>query len=73
GHMKRDSCIPRIVQKNGETSFVVARASETDIGEDIVITQGDVRSVQLAKAAIQAALRIMIKKMKLDRLSRRCV
>jgi len=68
--MKRDSCIPRIVQKNGETSFVVARASETDIGEDIVITQGDVRSVQLAKAAIQAALRIMIKKMKLDRLSR---
>ncbi|RLB01290.1 MAG: ferredoxin [Deltaproteobacteria bacterium] len=70
GHMKRDSCIPRIVQKNGETSFVVARASETDIGEDIVITQGDVRSVQLAKAAIQAALRIMIKKMKLDRLSR---
>ena len=37
-------------------AFVIAKASETGTGEDVVFTQGDIREVQLAKAAISAGI-----------------
>lgn len=44
--------------ENGRKFILAAKIS----GEDIVITQKDIREVQLAKAAIAAGIRIMMKK-----------
>jgi len=43
------------------TSFILARASETKTGENILLTQKDVRETQLAKAAIYAGYNILKK------------
>lgn len=43
--------------------FVVAWAEETSIGRDIVITQKDVREIQLAKGALYAGCKLMMKKL----------
>ena len=47
--------------------FVLAWADETVIGRDIVITQKDVRQVQLAKAAIYTGCKLMLRKMGIQR------
>jgi len=39
--------------------FVVAWAEETSIGQDIVLTQDDVRQLQLAKGAIASGIRML--------------
>ncbi|MBM4236608.1 MAG: DUF4445 domain-containing protein [Firmicutes bacterium] len=41
--------------------FVLTPAVESDTGEDIVLTQGDLRELQLAKGAIYAGLMILLK------------
>jgi len=55
--------------ETGMPEFVLAWADETTIGRDIVITQRDVRQVQLAKAAIYTGSKLMMRKMKIDRVS----
>jgi len=52
---------------DGRPEFVVAWACETAIGKDITFTQGDVRAVQLAKAALYVGARFLIKKLRVDR------
>ncbi len=54
--------------ETGMPEFVLAWAHETTIGRDIIITQRDVRQVQLAKAAIYTGSKLMMRKMKIDRL-----
>lgn len=44
---------------NGK-EFVICRAEETSIGEDITITQEDIRNVQLAKAALYAGAKVLV-------------
>lgn len=41
--------------------YVIAFAEETSIGQDILITQKDVRQIQLAKGALFAAARTLLK------------
>jgi len=48
-------------------SFVLAWAKETSIGEDIVVTQQDVRQIQLAKASIYTGCKLMLKKLGVDK------
>jgi len=48
-------------------AYVLAFKEETSIGEDIVITQKDIREVQKAKAAIQAAYKILSAKLGVNR------
>jgi uncharacterized 2Fe-2S/4Fe-4S cluster protein (DUF4445 family) len=43
-----------------ELEYVVADAEEAALAEDIVLTQNDIRSVQMAKAAIQAGTRVLM-------------
>ena len=57
-------------RRNPETEmkeFVLAWAEETSIGKDIVITQQDVRHIQLAKASIYTGCKLMMRKMGVDR------
>ena len=46
--------------------YVIAWASETSIDRDIPITMQDVRQIQLAKAALYVAARILLQKMGID-------
>jgi uncharacterized 2Fe-2S/4Fe-4S cluster protein (DUF4445 family) len=50
----------------GRPEYVLAWADETGIGRDIVITQEDVRAIQLAKAAIYASAQCLMKKYGVD-------
>ncbi len=47
----------------GQNEFVLAWAEETSIKKDIVITQKDVRQIQLAKGALYAGCKLMIHRM----------
>jgi len=47
---------------DGKPEFVIALASETAIGRDIVVNQRDIRAVQLAKAAIYTGAMILLRR-----------
>jgi uncharacterized 2Fe-2S/4Fe-4S cluster protein (DUF4445 family) len=46
----------RIVEVDGKPAFLLAPASQTKHGEDIVLTQRDIRELQLGKGAIRAGM-----------------
>jgi len=60
-------------RKNPDTSqpeFVIAWSEETSIGKDVVITQKDVRQIQLAKGALYCGCKLMMRRMGIDRVDR---
>jgi uncharacterized 2Fe-2S/4Fe-4S cluster protein (DUF4445 family) len=62
---------PRIrLDIDGKPEYVLAWAAETSIGHDITITQGDVRALQLAKGALYAGAKLMMKRLGVTRLDR---
>jgi len=61
GRINEKAPTERIRKANDSLEFVVAWREETDKDEDIVITQGDIRELQLAKAAIYAGCSILMK------------
>jgi len=46
--------------KDDGSSFIIAKAGESESGENIVFTQKDIREVQLAKAAISAGVATLL-------------
>lgn len=48
-------------EKNG-SAFIIVDSSKSGNGEDIIFTQGDIREVQLAKAAIAAGVSTLLNK-----------
>jgi uncharacterized 2Fe-2S/4Fe-4S cluster protein (DUF4445 family) len=57
-------------RKNNETNqpeFIIAWAEERSIGRDIVITQKDIRQIQLAKGAVYSGCKLMMRRMGIDR------
>jgi uncharacterized 2Fe-2S/4Fe-4S cluster protein (DUF4445 family)/NADPH-dependent glutamate synthase beta subunit-like oxidoreductase len=61
GRFKKDLNTPRYRENNGEPEFVIAWAKETSIGQDIVVCQSDIRAIQLAKGAMYAGSKIMMR------------
>jgi uncharacterized 2Fe-2S/4Fe-4S cluster protein (DUF4445 family) len=55
---------------DGRPEYVIAWASETSIGTDVAVTQGDVRALQLAKGALYAGAKLMMKRMGIEKLQR---
>ncbi|MCG6894082.1 MAG: ASKHA domain-containing protein [Desulfobacteraceae bacterium] len=53
---------------NNQPEFVLAWAEESSIDKDIVITQKDIRQIQLAKGALYAGCKLMVKRMGLEKL-----
>lgn len=51
---------------HGSREYVLAYADETDIGQDIVITQADIRAIQLAKAALYVGAEYLMEKFGTD-------
>ena len=52
--------------ETGIKEFVLAWASETIIAKDIVITQKDIRQIQLAKASIYTGCKLMMRRLNLS-------
>jgi len=65
GAFNREAKSPRLRLSEDGWEFVIAWGSETATGKDIVVTQRDIREIQLAKAAIHAGCMILMRKMKL--------
>jgi uncharacterized 2Fe-2S/4Fe-4S cluster protein (DUF4445 family) len=60
-------------RKNADTDqpeFVLAWKEESSIGKDIVITQKDVRQIQLAKGALYAGCKLMMKRMGVEKVDK---
>jgi len=54
----------------GKPEFIVAWKEETSIGKEITITQSDVRNVQLAKGAIYAGAKLMMKSLGVEKMDK---
>jgi len=61
GKINRDLDSSRLREKEGVLEFVLAWKEESSIGQDIVITQEDLREIQLAKAAIHTGTVTLMK------------
>ncbi|MFX1321986.1 MAG: ASKHA domain-containing protein [Promethearchaeota archaeon] len=51
----------RILKRNNNFEFIIARSEETSIGKEIKISQNDIRQVQMAKAAFYSGTRLILK------------
>ena len=61
---------PRLRKAEKGYEFVIARAEETSIGQDITVSVSDVRAVQLAKGALYAGAKIMMGVLGVERLDK---
>jgi uncharacterized 2Fe-2S/4Fe-4S cluster protein (DUF4445 family) len=58
---------PRVRRgESGKLEYVLVWAKETAVGKDIVITQADIRAVQLAKAALYVGAEYLMEKLGVD-------
>ncbi len=64
GRMKVRKGEPRFRRLGGDRSFVVAPAQETAVNQDIVLTQGDIGELQLAKAAVRAGVELLLEELR---------
>ena len=71
GRFDKELDTPRI-RKDADDKFeyVLAWADETSIGQDITVTQGDVRALQLGKGALFAGAKLMMQKMGIEKLDK---
>jgi len=60
----------RINPETKQPEFVLAWAEETAIGKDIVVTQRDVRQIQLAKGALHAGCKLMMRRMGIEKVDK---
>lgn len=51
-----------------QKEFVIAWAEETSIGKDVVITQKDIRQIQLGKGALYTGCKLMMRRMGVEKL-----
>jgi uncharacterized 2Fe-2S/4Fe-4S cluster protein (DUF4445 family) len=59
------------LRKKGRTiELILARADETATGREIVVTQNDVRAIQLAKGALYAGARLLMEEMGVEQVDR---
>jgi uncharacterized 2Fe-2S/4Fe-4S cluster protein (DUF4445 family) len=66
GRFNKNIASDRLVMTKEGPSFIIAHGAESESGRDITIGIDDVRSVQLAKAAMQAGARILMDKLKIQ-------
>lgn len=70
GRMNTEIACPRIRKGQRGSEFVLEWADRTAVGEDIVMTQADVREVQLAKGAFYAGTKMLMKSLGVERVDR---
>ncbi len=68
--MLKDKPRYRINPDNNQPEYILAWKEETSIEKDVVITQKDVRQIQLAKGALYAGCKLMVKRMEVEKVDR---
>ena len=63
GGFRKNQDTPRLRLHDGKLEFVIAWREETSLEEEITIGQQDIRSVQLAKAALYAGAKLLMKRL----------
>lgn len=70
GRLNTELDTPRLIKGEDGWGYVLAWADETAIGQDITVTQGDIRAVQLAKGAMYAGVKLMMHRLGIEKLDR---
>ncbi|MBM4331525.1 MAG: DUF4445 domain-containing protein [Deltaproteobacteria bacterium] len=70
GRIKNSISNSRLRKTENHNEFVIARAEETSISQDITISANDIRAVQLAKGALYAGAKILMKVLGVERLEK---
>ena len=70
GRFNKDLQNPRFRITEDGPKYVIAWAKETSIGQDIVITQLDIRNIQLAKGAMYAGAKIMMRHLGVEKVDK---
>lgn len=71
GRFVMDLGTPRVRKDaEGKPEYVLAWAAETSIGQDVTVTQADVRALQLAKGALYTGAKLMMKRLGITTLDR---
>ena len=61
GEIRKDLQTPRVRIQDGKAEFLIAEKKQTAIAKDIVVSQQDVRQIQLAKAAVYTGVLMSMK------------
>jgi uncharacterized 2Fe-2S/4Fe-4S cluster protein (DUF4445 family) len=70
GRLNTELKHPRMRQAEEGWEYVLAWADETSIGQDITVCQEDIRAVQLAKGAMYAGAKLMMRRLGIEKLDR---
>jgi len=70
GKFNTDTPSPNFRPNQRVGEYVLATADQTSTGHEIVITQNDIRAVQLAKAALYAGAKLLMARRGVDRVDR---
>ncbi len=63
GRFSDDQQHPRLVWQDKKAAYVLATGDQTANGQPILVTQDDVRAIQLAKAALYAGAKLLMNRM----------
>ncbi|MBL8057921.1 MAG: ATP-binding protein, partial [Anaerolineales bacterium] len=61
---------PRVRRRGRTGEYVLADGAQTSTGEPIVVTQSDVRAIQLGKAALYAGVKLLMQERGVDKVDR---
>ncbi|MDJ0752546.1 MAG: ASKHA domain-containing protein [Ardenticatenaceae bacterium] len=61
---------PRLIVDGRRKKYILATGVETATGEPIFVTQDDVRAIQLAKAALYAGAKLLMRQAKIEQVDR---
>jgi uncharacterized 2Fe-2S/4Fe-4S cluster protein (DUF4445 family) len=70
GRFNPTSASPRVNWNGGTGSYILADATQTTNGQPLLITQSDVRNVQLAKAALYAGAKLLMNQAQIEKVDR---
>ncbi|MCZ7573018.1 MAG: ASKHA domain-containing protein [Ardenticatenaceae bacterium] len=62
GRLEPEATTPRLRWNGPKGEYVLATADQTATGQEIVVTQDDVRNIQLAKAALYAGCKLLMRR-----------
>lgn len=70
GRLNTELDHPRMRRSEDGWEYVLAWADETSIGQDVTVNQSDIRAVQLAKGAMCAGAKLMMRRLGIEKLDR---
>ncbi len=70
GRFNPDAATERLLWQGRKGSYILATGEQTTTGEPILVTQDDVRNIQLAKAALYAGAKLLMNRAKVSQVDR---